>query len=328
MKQDGVTLSVAEATAFAERALARIGFSPEESQVIAGHLIDSELCGYPAIGLSRILTVAQHPRMKEPRTAPRVVHETPLSALIDGGNTVGLYAVQRAAQVAIDKARASRVALVGMHNSYLSGRNAYYVEMIARAGFVAIHTACSRPVVAPLGGRAPAFGTNPIAFALPAEPDPLILDMGTASLNHGDVILAARLHRLLPEGTAIDADGESTRDPAAALAGAILPFGGHKGHGLSFAIQALGLLAGAALPRGQVQDFAFLFVVFDPGLLVEPDQLRGDLAELVGRVTATPRQPGVDEILVPSQRAWRERERGRKQGIALDRRLYDAIGAL
>jgi L-2-hydroxycarboxylate dehydrogenase (NAD+) len=323
-----VTLSAGEATALAERALQRIGFSGDEARIIAANLVDAELCGYPALGLARILTIAEHPRTRQPRTAVSVVHDTAVSALIDGGNYVGLYAVYRAAQIAVDKARASRIALVGVHNSYLSGRNAYYLEMIARAGFVGIHLACSRPVVVPPGGRVPAFGTNPIAFGLPAEPHPFIFDMGTAAVNHGDVVLASRLRQLLPEGVAVDAEGRPTRDPAAALAGGILPFGGHKGYGLSLTIQALGLLAGAALPRGEVQDFGFLFVVIDPGLLIPAEAFKRQLAELIDRVRSTPRQPGVEEIRIPSERASRERERRRREGIVVERRLYDSIDAL
>lgn len=321
-------LSVAEAVAFGERALRNIGFSADEARVIAAVLIDADLCGYPALGLPRILTIAEHARMKLPRKPVSVVHETPASALIDGGNYVGFYAVHHATQIAIDKARASRFALVGVHNSWLSGRNAYYLEMIARAGFAGMHFACSEPVVVPPGGRAPALGTNPIAFGMPGEPHPLIFDMSTAALNHGDLMLASRLGQLLPAGVAVDAEGRPTRDPDAARAGGILSFGGHKGFGLALTMQALGLMAGAALPRGQVRDFAFLFVVFDPALLVPPAQFKRQLAELIAQVKATPRQSGVDEIRIPSERAFMERERRRIEGIALERRVYDRIRVL
>ncbi len=323
-----IALSVEEANALAARALENIGFSAEEARIIAANLVDAELCGYPALGFARILTIAEDPRIKEPRKPVSVVYETPVSALIDGGGYIGPYALYRAAQTAIEKARTSRFALVGVHNCFLSGRNAYYLEMIARAGFVGIHTACSAPFVVALGGTVPALGTNPIAFGLPGEPDPLIFDMGTSAVTHGEVVLAARLQQLLPDGVAIDAQGRPTRDADAALAGGILPLAGHKGYGLSLTIQALGLLAGAALPRGEVQGYGFLFVVFDPGLLLPPEQFKQQLAELIERVKSTPRQPGVEEIRIPSERAFRERERRRREGIALDQGLYERIKAL
>jgi LDH2 family malate/lactate/ureidoglycolate dehydrogenase len=323
-----VTLSVAEASALGERALQHVGYGADEARVITAHLVTSELSGYDALGLTRILTIAEHPRTRNPRTPVRIVHETPVSALMDGGNYVGLYAVYRAAEVAIEKARAHGFALVGMHNAFLSGRNAYYVEMISRAGFVAIHTACGEPVVAPHGGAAPAFGTNPFAIALPKEPDPLIFDMGTSAIMHGDVILSKRLGRLLPDGAAIDGEGHPTLDPTAALAGSILAFGGYKGSGLSLMIQALGVLAGAARPRGRVQDFGFLFVVFDPKLLDPEGRFSTELTELVERVRATPTQPGFDSIRIPSERAFAEREKRKREGFTLPRPIYDRSNSL
>ena len=138
--------------------------------------------------------------------------------------------------------KASGIAIVGVHNSYYSGRNAYFVEHIVRAGLVAIHTSSARPHVLPPGGRAPALGTNPFCVGFPSADGPVIYDIGTASVMWGEVLLLARLGKQLPEGTGFDADGNPTRDAAAAAQGGVAPFGGHKGYGLSFAIQALGLL--------------------------------------------------------------------------------------
>ena len=306
-----IKLTAAGAAALAEEGLQRIGYSMEEAAVIAAHLVESELMGYPALGLTRVLTIAEHPRTKEPRRAIAITHESPVSARIDCGNYVGLYAIRRVTEIAIEKARAGGFAVVGAHNAYLSGRNAYYLDLIARAGFVGMHLACSRPVVAPLGGAAAAFGTNPIGFGMPRQPNPIVFDIGTAATNAGDVILASRLG-----------------DPVAALAGAILPFGGHRGYALSFTIQALGLLGGAALTNGEPQDFGFLFVLFDPGLLMPAAEFERHLDELIAAVKATPRRPGVDEIRIPSERAYAERERRLVEGIDLSRVIYERIRGL
>ena len=323
-----VTLSVADATALGEQALRKIGFTSEEAQVITANLMDAELCGYPALGLARVLTIAEHRNFNKPRTPVRVEYETPMSARMDGGNYPGFYAVTQAAKLAIEKAKANRFALVGMRNSWLSGRNAHYVEMIARAGFASVHTACSGDSVAPMGGKQALFGTNPIAFGLPGDPNPLVLDIATSATNNGDVVLAKRLNQLLPEGVAIDAEGMPTRDPAAALAGSILTIAGHKGYGLSVMVQALGLLAGAPLTNGRITDFAFLFVVFDPELLMPLSQLKQYVSELTAAIKSTPRQPGVDEIRIPSERAFAERERRRPIGVTMDARIYQRIQAL
>jgi len=225
------------------------------------------------------------------------------------------------------KAKASGIAIVGVHNSYYSGRNAYYVEQIVRDGLVAIHTASAKPHVVPPGGRRPALGTNPFSIGFPSANGPVIYDIGTASLMWGEVLLMARLGEALLEGIGFDAEGNPTRDAHAVAAdGGVTPFGGHKGYGLSFAIQALGLLAGSASPRGDVQDYGFLFIAINPAVML-PD-FPTQMAELVAHIKATPRQPGVEEIRIPSERAFREREQRRIEGIVLDRKVVEALNAL
>src|SRR6185312_11051773 len=254
-RPDGVRLSVTEAHTLGEAALQRIGYPADEAAIITDQLIDNALCGYRFASLPRILTIADEARTQHIRTPVRIIRETPASALLDGGNNVGYIAAFRGAELAARKAKANGIALVGVNNSYYSGRNAYYVEHIVRAGLVAIHTASARPHVLPPGGRAPALGTNPFSVGFPSANGPVIYDIGTASVMWGEVLLMARLGHPLPEGTGFNADGNPTRDAAAAAAGGVAPFGGHKGYGLSFAIQALGLLAGAALPQGDVLDY-------------------------------------------------------------------------
>jgi len=328
VNEQHTTLTVPEATTLGESALQRIGLSADEARIITANLLDAELCGYPALGLARILTIAEHRNFQKPRTPIRIEYETPVSARMDGGNYPGFYAVYRACELAIDKATANRFSVVGMRNSWLSGRSAYYVEKIARAGFACAHFACSADVVAPLGGKKAVLGTNPIAFALPGEPHPLVLDIATSATNNGDVILAKRLDQLLPPGVAIDAQGNPTRDPAAALAGSILTFGGHKGFGLSLMTQALGLLAGSAMTNNKPADFGFLFIVFDAELLMPLGEFKQYLSHLVQAVSSTPRQAGVSEIRIPSQRAFAERERRRATGIALNPRIARALTAM
>ena len=310
-----------------ETALQRIGYPADEATIITDQLIDNALCGYRFASLPRILAIAEDEKTNRPRTPVRVVRETPVSALVDGGNKVGYIAAYRGAEIAIAKAKANGIAIVGVHNSYYSGRNAYYVEHIARAGLVAIHTASAKPHVPPPGGRRPALGTNPFSIGFPSAQGPVIYDIGTASLMWGEVLLMARLGEMLPAGIGFDADGNPTRDAGAVAAdGGVAPFGGHKGYGLSFAIQALGLLAGAALPRGDVLDYGFLFIAIDPAALLPDFQMQ--MAELVERIKATPRQPGEDEIRIPSERAFREREPRRIEGIVLDRKVVKALNAL
>jgi LDH2 family malate/lactate/ureidoglycolate dehydrogenase len=325
---DTIRLSVAEATALGARALHSLGFPDDDVRIIVDQLIDNALCGYPFASLPRILAIAQDAKTRQPRQPVRAVHDTPVSALLDGGNNVGYVAVYHAAQVAIDKARTHQFAAVGVYNSYYSGRNAYYVELLVNAGLVGIHFASGQPHVVPPGGMRPALGTNPLCVGFPSAHGPVIFDMGTASLQWGEVLLHAHLGLPLPEGVGLDEDGKPTRDARETVLGGVLPFGGHKGYGLSFVVQAMGLLAGAGLARGQVQDYGFLFLAFDPGLLIPAQQFSRQMSELIDRVKATPRQPGIEEIRIPSERAFRERERRRVEGLVFERKVIAALHTL
>ena len=321
-------LAVAEARELGEGALGRIGYDADDARIVVDQLIDNSLCGYRFAGLPRILAIAREAKSQNARAPVAIVRETPTTALVDGGNNVGYVAVYRGAEVAIRKAKESGVAAVGVYNSYFSGRNAYYLERIVEEGLVGLHTASGAPHIVPPGATRPALGTNPIAFGFPSVDGPVIFDIGTASLMWGEVLLAAETGEELPEGVAFDAAGAPTRDGKAAAKGGVSAFGGHKGYGLAFAVQALGLLAGAMLPRGQAQDYGFLFFVVDPGAMLPGDPFAQQMSALVEAIQATPRRSDVAEIRIPSQRAFRERERRRAEGILVDRAVIDALHAL
>ena len=216
----------------ARGALARIGFPAEEARIVTDQLIDNSLCGYRFAGLPRILAIARDAKTGAARTPVRVVHETPNSALVDGGNNVGYVAVYRGMEIAIAKAKEAGIASVGVYNSYYSGRNAYYLERIVDAGLVGLHTASGAPHVVPPGGKPAGARHQPDRVRLPSSEGPVIFDIGTASLMWGEVLLSAETGEALPAGLAFDADGNPTRDARAAAGGGVAPWGGHKGYGL------------------------------------------------------------------------------------------------
>lgn len=320
-----IHLSVADARSLAERALRGMGFDMEEAPIIADHVIDAALCGYEYSGLAKLLNVADSPRFKLPRSPMRIVRETSVSVLFDGGNNVGMLTMYHATRAAIERAQRHGFALIGMGNSWTSGRGAYYVEMVARAGLIGIHTVSAGRRVAPFGGAKAALGTNPIAFGFPTQDDPLVIDIGTSAFMATDLKVRERLGTPLPEGVAIDAQGRPTTDAVAARLGAILPFGGHKGYALGVAIRALGVLCGSALDLEKV--YGYLVIAIKPDLLVPLDEFRGQLTDAIAEIKATPPQEGVKEIRIPGERAYRERARLMREGIDIDGRIYAALSA-
>ncbi len=320
-----VHLSVAEARALSERAMCGVGYEPEEARILADHVIDAALCGYEYSGLPKLLNVAEHPSFKAPRSPMRALRETSVSVLFDGGNQSGMLGMYYATRAVIERAHAHGFALVGVNNIWMSGRSAYYVEMVARAGLIGIHTVAAHPMVAPLGGAKAALGTNPIAFGFPMDGDPLVIDLGTSAFMGTDLQFRQRLGIPLPEGVAIDEDGRPTTDAGAARRGAILPFGGHKGYALALAMHALGVLCSGVADK---ESTGYLFIAFKPDLFVPLEDYRRALAAEIAVIKATPRQEGVDEIRIPGERAYRERARLAREGLEIDRRIHDALIAL
>jgi LDH2 family malate/lactate/ureidoglycolate dehydrogenase len=311
-----VHLSVADARMLGERAMRGIGYDAEEARILTDHVIDAALCGYEYSGLPKLLNVADSPRFKAARGPMNVVKDTGVSVLFDGGNQSGMLGMYYATRAVIDRASTHGWALVGVNNLWMSGRSAYYVEMAARAGLIGIHTVAAPPMVAPLGGAKAALGTNPIAFGFPMEGDPLVIDLGTSAFMGTDLQFRERLGIPLPDGVAIDERGRPTTDAAAARRGALLPFGGHKGFALALAMHALGVSAD------------YLFIAFKPDLFMPLGEYRRALAAEIAVIKATPRQPGVEEIRIPGERAHRERARLMREGIEIDQRIYDALAAL
>jgi LDH2 family malate/lactate/ureidoglycolate dehydrogenase len=320
-----VHLSVAEARTLSEAAMRGVGYEPEEARILADHVIDAALCGYEYSGLPKLLNVAEHPRFKAPRHPMRALRETSVSAHFDGGNQSGMIGMYYATRAVIERAERHGFALVAVHNIWMSGRSAYYVEMAARAGLIGIHTVAAPPMVAPPGGAKPALGTNPIAFGFPMEGDPLVIDLGTSAFMGTDLQFRQRLGIQLPDGVAIDEHGRPTTDAGAARRGALLPFGGYKGFALALATHALGVLCGW---QGDHEKAGYLFIAFKPDLFVPLEEYRRSLSAEIAAIKATPRQEGVAEIRIPGERAYRERARLTREGIEIDRRIYDALTAL
>jgi LDH2 family malate/lactate/ureidoglycolate dehydrogenase len=129
MADTRVHLSVDDACVLGERAMRGIGYDEEEARLVTDHVVDAALCGYEYYGLAKLLNIPEHRRWAVPRTPIRLLHETPVSALYDGGNNVGMLAMYHATKATIAKAEAHGISVVGVTNSWMSGRSAYFVEM-------------------------------------------------------------------------------------------------------------------------------------------------------------------------------------------------------
>lgn len=309
-------LSIADSRTLLESIMRRQGHTGTEAAAIADHLLDSELRGLRQGGLARAISICERLGRSPGRRQPvRVEHETPVSARIDGADNVGYLVGLRATELALAKARTSGIALVGAHNTWYTGMLSYYAERAVAAGLVAMIASNASAWVAPHGATEGRFGTNPICFGFPSAGPPVIWDIGTSIIIHADAMLARRLGQPIPAGVAYDRDGQLTTDPAAALGGALMAWGGAKGSGLGLVVQLLGILAGSTtLPR-ELAGFGFLIVLIDPKLLSPGADFQAQVAEYVNWVhSARPVDPATP-VRVPFERSRQERARRLAEGF-------------
>ncbi len=266
---------------------------------------------------------------------PQVVDVAPGFVRVDAGGGFAQPALSAARPLLVEKARHAGIAVLAIHNSHHFAALWPDVEPFADEGLVALSVVNSMTCVVPHGARKPLFGTNPIAFAAPcAGTDPIVFDMATSAMAHGDVQIAARQGQTLPPGMGVDADGQPTCDPQAILdGGALLPFGGHKGSALSMMVELLA----AALTGGHFSwEFDWsrhpgaktpwtgqLLIVIDPSK-AEGERFAQRSHELVEQMQAA----GLQRL--PGERRYRERAVANREGVAVTSRelqeLRDLLG--
>lgn len=309
-------LSIEEARSLLGRVMQRQGHTADEAVIIADHLMDSELRGLRQGGLARAISISERlARTGSTRTPMRIEHETSLSARLDGGDQVGYLVGRRATEIALDKVKAHGISIVAAHNTWYTGMLSYYAELVVAAGKVCMIASNATAWVAPHGATEGRFGTNPMCFGFPSEGTPVIWDIGTSIIIHADAMLARRLGQSLAPGVAFNAQGHPTTDPAEALGGALMPWGGAKGAGLGLVVQLLGIMAGSTVIPQDLSRFGFLIVTVDPALLSPGVDFQAQVAEYVNWVRSArpldPEQP----VRVPFERSARDRARRLQEGV-------------
>jgi delta1-piperideine-2-carboxylate reductase len=242
---------------------------------------------------------------------------------VDAANGFAQPALAAARALLVEKARSAGIAVLAIRNSHHFAALWPDVEPFAYEGLVALSVVNSMTCVVPHGADRPLFGTNPIAFAAPrADGDPIVFDLATSAIAHGDVQIAARKGERLPPGMGVDSLGQPTQDPKAILeGGALLPFGGHKGSALSMMVELLA----AALTGG---NFSFEFDwKSHPGaktpwtgqllIVIDPSKAAGQgFAERSQELVR--QMHGVGLKRLPGDRRHNQRARSQAEGIALE----------
>jgi len=301
-------IAIQEIRELSAKVLRQRGLEPDEIEMVLDHLLDAELSGKPSHGFIRVIRICKIIDA-DPMGELRIVKETPVSVLLDGGNRPGIVVATRATEIAIEKARAHHVGLAGGYNCdaiYVTGA---YARQAALEGLIGIVTCNSTAAVAPWGSIDPIMGTNPLAIAVPTGDEPIVLDFATSKTTYGDVMVAMKTGLPLPHGILIDKDGQSTTDPNAITEGALLPIAAHKGSGLSMMLEILaGPLVNAKGGREAVPgSWGFFVMVFDPEVFGPLDVFQSKLARMVEEIKGARRAPGCSDVLLPGEKGAQAR---------------------
>lgn len=242
-----VSLTLAEVVDLASNALVNQGFSTEQAGAIAATVQAAERDGCVSHGLFRIPFYVRALSTPDTNAAaiPELIASDNAIVRVNGHNGFCPLALRTGLPSLESKAKRFGIAALAINNVYNIAALWPEVEQLADAGLVALAFTAATSTVAPAGGTKPIYGTNPMAFAWPrAGKPPMVFDQASAATARGEIQLHLRAGKPIPTGWAIDADGNSTTDPEAALAGAQLPFGGHKGAAIALMVE---LLAGALI---------------------------------------------------------------------------------
>ncbi|ETK22044.1 MULTISPECIES: Ldh family oxidoreductase [Pseudomonas] len=330
-----VSLGFSALVALLQQVFERHGTSPEVAAILASNCASAERDGAHSHGIFRIpgyiSTLASG--WVNGRAVPQVTDVASGFVRVDAGNGFAQPALEAARPLLVEKARSAGIALLAIHNSHHFAALWPDVEPFAEQGLVALSVVNSMTCVVPHGADRPLFGTNPIAFAAPrADGLPIVFDLATSAIAHGDVQIAARKGERLPPGMGVDGLGQPTQDPKAILeGGALLPFGGHKGSALSMMVELLA----AALTGG---NFSFEFNWSDhPGartpwtgqllIVIDPSKTAGQsFAERSQELVRQMHAAGLRRL--PGDRRHRTRAKSEQEGILLDAQELQNLRAL
>lgn len=329
-----VILPLDEAHKLSATILIRHRTSRENAVSVAQALVAAETDGQTGHGLSRLLSYAAQAGSGKVNgeAVPRVVERAGAAVRIDAASGFAFPAMELAVHELAALAPETGIAAAGVFRSHHFGQAGYHVEKLAERGLVGLVFGNSPKAIAPWGGSQGVFGTNPIAFAAPrpAAP-PLVIDMSLSKVARGKVMVAAERGVAIPEGWALDTNGQPTTDPKAALEGTMLPAGEAKGAALVLMVEVLAAaLVGARL--GFEASSFFTAEGAPPGvgqllIAIDPEFFSGGAFDerLETLIVAVLAQEGAR---LPGTRRLAARERAEANGIEIPEQLYTKLQAL
>jgi LDH2 family malate/lactate/ureidoglycolate dehydrogenase len=332
MPQETTPIPVADLEELCRTLLRRCGLNEADARTATDVLVTTDTFGVFTHGVKSLANYARrlHAGGLKPDAVPRVCEEGPSWALVDGQSALAMVTSVFAMNKAIDMAKTSGIAYVGVRNSCHFAAAGYYVNLAAKADMIGLAMANDIPSMVAPGSRKPVMGTNPFAYAVPAgEEDPIFLDIASSAVAGGKIRIFQSLNKKVPDTWLVDTEGIPTTDPFAyPYAGSLQPFAGHKGYGIALMIEALaGLLSGARV-RNEIGGWidsdptsatghGAAMIAIDIGQIVPLPAFKQRMDAMIRDIRQTLPAKGVERVYVPGEMEWQKRREALARGVPL-----------
>jgi LDH2 family malate/lactate/ureidoglycolate dehydrogenase len=314
----------------AARLATAVGVPDEDAEIFSRSLVDADLQGTSTHGMSRLSIYLQRlsKGLISPRAELKVDRGFGSVLALDANNGLGQVQATRTLDLMKSLAQQNGVAAATIRNSQHFGALSYYCNRAADDHLILLAMSNCEPAMSPAGGYEAFFGTNPIAASFPTGKGFHVkVDLATSIVARGNIIAAQKKGQPIPQGWALDVNGEPTTDAQQALLGTVLTMAGHKGYALALMIETFSsVLSGAAIGSDigsmyknmdRKQDVGHFFCLFDIRAFMEPAEFLRRIDETIDRLKAGKRRPGVEEILIPGERSASNYARNLQQGIPI-----------
>ncbi len=324
---------------FALDFLGALGATEEEAAIVSDGVLTAAQWWHPGQGQGLEKFFRYQRRVHGGGIIPGVemqwLRDGPSFALLDAAKGFGYVGAQRAMDRAIEKARATGIAIVGVRHSNHFGIAGYHALQAAKAGLIGWAFTNAAAEMAPWGSAQPVLGTNPWGFAIPrADTHAIVLDMALTMSGKGMMRWYEREGRAMPANWALTADGRETTDPGAAMDGPMLPIGEYKGYGLSLVSDVLaGVMTGALFGMNVFQDdsnydVGHIMIAIEPQAFLGEAEFQERLEQLVAEVKGAPALDPQRPILLPGEIEFKRMEERQREGIPVARETVEDLRAL
>lgn len=329
---------------FCEKVFQGYGFDKEQSRQITEVLLEADLGGIESHGIQRLIRYHKEitQGMVKVNAKPEIVFETALSAVMEGNDAMGQLIGIQAMELAMDKAKKTGFGMVTVRNSNHYGIAGYYAKMAAKQGLCGMSMTNTEAIMVPTFGRQAMLGTNPIAFAMPAEPLPYVFDAATTVVPRGKLEVFAKRGNGLPLGWALDENGDDSADADRVLkniihkaGGGILPLGGsgeetsgYKGYGFALLCEiATAILAGGTTSNYIYKtpgrsNIAHCFIALDYGMFGDKPEIEARLSRFLEEIRNSKKAQGQERIYIHGEKEAEAHTKVKRQGVCLNGKTY------